>query len=89
LYFFLGAYIVLFGVFLGLLLGAVLVGIHERFGIIRLPGSADFFPSNFSWYQTAEVMLVLLFLGAMVAFITSTYLIKPSRKESRSLSLEE
>ncbi|MFM2037180.1 MAG: hypothetical protein RL432_119 [Bacteroidota bacterium] len=89
LYFVLGAFIVVLGVFLGLLLGGTLVAIHETIGIIRLPGSRDYFPSSFSWVQTAEVMLVLLFLGSTVAFLTATYLVKPALKESRSLSLEE
>jgi lipoprotein-releasing system permease protein len=89
LYFLLGAIIVASGVFLGLLLGSFLVEIHERFGIIRMPGSIGFFPSDFSWTQTAQVMLLLIFLGTTIAFLTATYLIKPSLKERGSLILEE
>lgn len=89
LYFILGSMIAFLGVFFGVFIGAVLVYIHEHIGIIRLPESNEFFPSSFSWLQTTKVILTLLFLGFGVAYITSTYLIKPSRKEREIVSLEE
>ncbi|MFM7663278.1 MAG: ABC transporter permease [Bacteroidota bacterium] len=88
LYFTMGFLIVFFGVLFGLLIGGILVSIHERIGLIMLPGSRDFFPSNFSLTQTIEVMMILLFLGTAVAYLTATYLIKTSRKETKSLRLE-
>lgn len=84
-YFLLGSKIVFIGVSWGVLLGSILVETHQLYGIIRLPGSPNFFPSHFSWIQTLGVISVLMFLGIIVAYLTSTALIKPKRKETNDL----
>ena len=86
-YFLLGSIIVLIGVLCGVLFGVLLVELHQRFGLIHLPGSAVFFPSGFSWIQTLEVFVLLILLGISVAFVTATALIKPYGKETGDLML--
>lgn len=81
LFLLLGGIVVFIGVGIGVTLGTTVIAIHENLGIIRLPNSEVFFPTQFSWTQIGLISILLLFLGTLVAWLTATFLIKPGRKE--------
>ena len=76
----LGMIIVALGVVIGLSLGAVLVGIHERFHLITIPGTLKAFPSEFDALQVFMLMILLFTLGFLATRLTTSFLMNSDRK---------
>ena len=76
----LGMIIVVLGVIIGLSLGAVLVGIHERFHLITIPGTLKAFPSEFDALQLFMLMILLFTLGFLATRLTTSFLMNSNRK---------
>ena len=76
----LGMIIVVLGVIIGLSLGAVLVGIHERFHLITIPGTLKAFPSEFDALQVFMLMILLFTLGFLATRLTTSFLMNSDRK---------
>ena len=76
----LGMIIVALGVVIGLSLGAVLVGIHERFHLITIPGTLKAFPSEFDALQLFMLMILLFTLGFLATRLTTSFLMNSNRK---------
>jgi lipoprotein-releasing system permease protein len=76
----LGMIIVVLGVIIGLSLGAVLVGIHERFHLITIPGTLKAFPSEFDALQVFMLMILLFTLGFLATRLTTSFLMNSNRK---------
>jgi len=76
----LGMIIVALGVVIGLSLGAVLVGMHERFHLITIPGTLKAFPSEFDALQVFMLMILLFTLGFLATRLTTSFLMNSDRK---------
>jgi lipoprotein-releasing system permease protein len=76
----LGMIIVVLGVLIGLGLGAVLVGVHERFHLITIPGTLKAFPSEFDALQVLMLMILLFTLGFLATRLTTSFLMNSNRK---------
>jgi lipoprotein-releasing system permease protein len=76
----LGMIIVALGVVIGLSLGAVLVGMHERFHLITIPGTLKAFPSEFDALQLFMLMILLFTLGFLATRLTTSFLMNSNRK---------
>lgn len=75
----LGMIIVAVGVFIGLSLGAILVGVHERFHLITIPGTLKAFPSEFDALQVFMLMFLLFILGFLATRLTTSFLMNTNR----------
>ena len=75
----LGMIIVAVGVFIGLSLGAILVGVHERFHLITIPGTLKAFPSEFDALQVFMLMFLLFILGFLATRLTTSFLMNSNR----------
>jgi lipoprotein-releasing system permease protein len=76
----LGLIIVGFGVFMGLGLGSLLVFLHEQLHLIRIPGTLNAFPSKFDVFQVVSLLFLLISLGFVATFITTSFLMKSREK---------
>lgn len=76
----LGMIIVALGVLIGLSLGAVLVGAHERYHLITIPGTQKAFPSEFDALQVFMLMFLLFTLGFLATRLTTSFLMNSNRK---------
>ncbi|MEY4128206.1 MAG: hypothetical protein RL737_2395 [Bacteroidota bacterium] len=76
----LGLIIVGFGVFIGLGLGSLLVFLHEQLHLITIPGTLNAFPSKFDVLQVLSLLFLLISLGFVATFITTSFLIKSREK---------
>jgi lipoprotein-releasing system permease protein len=76
----LGLIIVGFGVFMGLGLGSLLVFLHEQLHLITIPGTLNAFPSKFDVLQVLSLLFLLLSLGFVATFITTSFLMKSREK---------
>jgi lipoprotein-releasing system permease protein len=76
----LGMIIVALGVVIGLSLGAVLVGVHERFHLITIPGTLKAFPSEFDALQVFILMILLFTLGFLATRLTTSFLMNSDIK---------
>jgi len=76
----LGMIIVALGVVIGLSLGAVLVGMHERFHLITIPGTLKAPPSEFDALQVFMLMILLFTLGFLATRLTTSFLMNSDRK---------
>lgn len=76
----LGLIIVGFGVFMGLGLGSLLVFLHEQLHLITIPGTLNAFPSKFDFLQVLSLLFLLISLGFVATFITTSFLMKSREK---------
>lgn len=76
----LGLIIVGFGVFMGLGLGSLLVFLHEQLHLITIPGTLNAFPSKFDVFQVLSLLFLLISLGFVATFITTSFLMKSREK---------
>jgi len=76
----LGLIIVGFGVFMGLGLGSLLVFLHEQLHLITIPGTLNAFPSKFDVLQVLSLLFLLISLGFVATFITTSFLMKSREK---------
>jgi lipoprotein-releasing system permease protein len=76
----LGLIIVGFGVFIGLGLGSLLVFLHEQLHLITIPGTLNAFPSKFDVFQVVSLLFLLISLGFVATFITTSFLMKSREK---------
>jgi lipoprotein-releasing system permease protein len=76
----LGLIIVGFGVFMGLGLGSLLVFLHEQLHLITIPGTLNAFPSKFDILQVLSLLFLLISLGFVATFITTSFLMKSREK---------
>jgi lipoprotein-releasing system permease protein len=76
----LGLIIVGFGVFMGLGLGSLLVFLHEQLHLITIPGTLNAFPSKFDVFQVVSLLFLLISLGFVATFITTSFLMKSREK---------
>jgi len=76
----LGLIIVGFGVFIGLGLGSLLVFLHEQLHLITIPGTLNAFPSKFDVLQVLSLLFLLISLGFVATFITTSFLMKSREK---------
>ena len=76
----LGLIIVGFGVFMGLGLGSLLVFLHEQLHLITIPGTLNAFPSKFDVLQVLSLLFLLISLGFVATFITTSFLMKLREK---------
>ena len=76
----LGLIIVGFGVFMGLGLGTLLVFLHEQLHLITIPGTLNAFPSKFDVLQVLSLLFLLISLGFVATFITTSFLMKSREK---------
>jgi lipoprotein-releasing system permease protein len=76
----LGLIIVGFGVFMGLGLGSLLVFLHEQLQLITIPGTLNAFPSKFDFLQVLSLLFLLISLGFVATFITTSFLMKSREK---------
>lgn len=76
----LGLIIVGFGVFMGLGLGSILVFLHEQLHLITIPGTLNAFPSKFDVLQVLSLLFLLISLGFVATFITTSFLMKSREK---------
>jgi lipoprotein-releasing system permease protein len=76
----LGFIIVGFGVFMGLGLGALLVFLHEQLHLIMIPRTLNAFPSKFDFLQVISLLFLLISLGFVATFITTSFLMKSREK---------
>lgn len=76
----LGLIIVGFGVLMGLGLGSLLVFLHEQLHLITIPGTLNAFPSKFDVFQVLALLVLLISLGFVATFVTTSFLMKSSEK---------
>lgn len=76
----LGLIIVGFGVLTGLGLGSLLVFLHEQLHLITIPGTLNAFPSKFDVFQVLALLVLLISLGFVATFVTTSFLMKSSEK---------
>ena len=76
----LGLIIVGFGVLMGLGLGSLLVFLHEQLHLITIPGTLNVFPSKFDVFQVLALLVLLISLGFVATFVTTSFLMKSSEK---------
>lgn len=76
----LGLIIVGFGVLIGLGLGSLLVFLHEQLHLITIPGTLNAFPSKFDVFQVLALLVLLISLGFVATFVTTSFLMKSSEK---------
>lgn len=76
----LGLIIVGFGVLMGLGLGSLLVFLHEKLHLITIPGTLNAFPSKFDVFQVLALLVLLISLGFVATFVTTSFLMKSSEK---------
>lgn len=76
----LGLIIVGFGVLMGLGLGSLLVFLHEQLHLITIPGTLNVFPSKFDVFQVLALLVLLISLGFVATFATTSFLMKSSEK---------
>jgi ABC-type lipoprotein release transport system permease subunit len=76
----LGAMIVSAGVIIGLSAGSLLVLLHEKLHLIKIPGTLNAFPSNYNGIQILSLLFLLIILGFTATAVTTSFLIKTNRK---------
>ena len=84
----LGAMVVFLGVGIGVIVGTLIVGLQQYFELLKIPGNLKVFPTHFDFPQIGLVSLLLLALGFVVSWLTTSYLIQSTIKGNFLLQSE-
>lgn len=80
LYLYEGVLITVFGIVAGIFLGSILVLLHEKLGLIYIPGSQKPFPVFYSLPQVGLISFLLICLSFLVTFVTSRFIVNSLKK---------